>query len=62
MTWGPSMFYYHCEKCGKKFSYAADMMEEFGEDFGKCPVCRTMGAYESDGPRKKDDADYFEVE
>ncbi|MDD6879954.1 MAG: excinuclease ATPase subunit [Firmicutes bacterium] len=54
--------YYNCEKCGKKFKYALDLMVEFGDDYGKCPVCGTMGTYEYDGPRRKDDNDYFEVE
>ncbi len=38
------------------------MMEEFGADFGKCPKCGEMGTYESDGPRAKNDSEYFEVE
>lgn len=54
--------YYNCPVCGKKFKYALDLMSEFGEEFGKCPVCGTMGTYEYDGPRRKDDKDYFEVE
>ncbi len=62
MTWGVSLMYYTCSKCGKKFSYPLDLMVQFGEDFGKCPVCGTMGTYEYDGPRRKDDRDYFEVE
>ena len=62
MTWGALYFYYHCPDCGFKFEYALDMMEEFGTDFGKCPKCGAMGVYESDGPRAKNDAEYFEVE
>ncbi len=54
--------YYHCPRCGKKFEYALDLMVEFGDDFGKCPDCGEMGVYEYDGPRRKDDKDYFEVE
>lgn len=62
MTWGVSLMYYKCPFCGKKFKYALDLLSEFGDDFGKCPECGHMGSYEYDGPRRKDDADYFEVE
>ncbi|MBQ1681229.1 MAG: excinuclease ATPase subunit [Agathobacter sp.] len=62
MTWGPSFMYYICPNCGKKFKYALDMIPEFGDDYGKCPVCGTMGTYEKDGARTKDDADYEEVD
>ncbi|MDC7301078.1 MULTISPECIES: excinuclease ATPase subunit [Agathobacter] len=54
--------YYICPNCGKKFKYALDMIPEFGDDYGKCPVCGTMGTYEKDGARTKDDADYEEVD
>ena len=62
MTWGPLMMYYHCPKCGFKYEYALDMMVEFGEEFGYCPKCNVMGSYEKEGPRQKDDSEYFEVE
>ena len=62
MTWGVSFMYYHCSSCGKKFKYALDLMTEFSNEFGMCPQCGNMGSYESDGPRKIDDAEYFEVE
>ena len=62
MTWGVSLMYYHCPCCNKKFEYALDLITEFGEDFGKCPDCGIMGIYEYDGPRRKDDNDYVEVE
>lgn len=62
MTWGPCMFYYHCPECGKKFSYASDLMTVFGDDFGKCPNCGAEGIYEMDGARTLDDRDYEEVE
>lgn len=45
----------------QEVKYALDLMVEFGDDFGKCPVCGCMGTYEYDGPRRKDDNDYFEV-
>lgn len=54
--------YYHCPDCGTKFKYALDLMVEFGDDYGKCPKCGAMGIYEYDGPRRKDDQDYEEVE
>lgn len=62
MSWGVGLMYYHCPQCGKTFKYALDLMVEFGDDFGKCPVCGCMGTYEYDDPRRKDDNDYFEVE
>lgn len=62
MTWGVALMYYHCPKCGMKFKYPLDLMGDFGEDFGKCPVCKVMGTYEYDGPRRKDDSDYLEIE
>ena len=62
MSWGVGLMYYHCPRCGRKFKYALDLMVEFGEDFGKCPTCGCMGIYEYDGPRRKEDNDYFEVE
>ena len=37
-------------------------MVEFGEKFGYCPKCNVMGSYEKEGPRQKDDSEYFEVE
>ena len=62
MTWGPCMFYYHCPECGKKFSYEAGRMVEFGDKFGKCPKCNVMGVYEKDGARTPNDKDYEEVD
>lgn len=62
MSWGPCMMYYHCPQCGKKFSYATDLMVQFGGDFGKCPDCHVDGVYEKDGARTLDDKDYTEVE
>ena len=62
MSWGPGFFYYECPRCGKKFKYAQDLMADFGDAFGRCPDCAAMGTYVYDGPRRKDDADYPEVE
>ncbi len=62
MTWGPCIFYYHCSECGKKFSYAADLMAAFGDNFGKCPNCGAEGIYEKDGARILKDREYEEVE
>ena len=62
MTWGSGFMYYHCPKCGRKFKYAIDLIPEFGDDFGHCPVCDEPGIYEKDGARTLDDADYEEVE
>ena len=54
------MMYYHCPKCGFKYEYALDMMVEFGAKFGYCPNCDVMGTSAKEGPRQKDDAEYFE--
>ena len=54
--------YYICPQCGKKFKYATDLIPEFGEEFGKCPACGAMGAFEKEGARTLDDLDYEEVE
>ena len=54
--------YYRCPKCGKKFKYATDLIPEFGDDFGKCPDCGTMGVFEKEGARTPDDLSYTEVE
>lgn len=62
MTWGPCFMYYHCPKCGKRFKYAIDMIPEFGQDFGQCPVCGMKGIFEKDGARIPDDSLYEEVE
>lgn len=62
MSWGPCFMYYHCQVCGKKFKYAADMIPVFGEKFGACPYCGGNGVFEKDGARTLDDADYPEVE
>lgn len=62
MTWGLSLMYYHCPVCGMKYKYPLDMLTEFGNSFGLCPRCAVMGEYEYDGPRRRDDADYYEVE
>jgi len=62
MTWGALYFYYKCPDCGKQFKYAIDLMSEFGDDFGKCPVCETPGTYIKEGARTPDDLEYEEVE
>lgn len=62
MTWGIAYMYYNCPQCGKKYKYGLDLMAQFGEDFGKCPDCNILGQFECDGPRKKDDNLYYEVE
>lgn len=62
MTWGVSLMYYHCPRCGKKFKYPLDLLSYFGDSFGLCPDCQVMGIYEYDGLRRKDDMDYLEIE
>ena len=61
MTWGPNFLYYHCPACGHRFKYAEDMIPVFGERFGLCPQCGTMGTFEKSGARTPDDAQYPEV-
>ncbi len=62
MSWGVGFFYYRCPNCNKKFKYAQDLISYFGDEFGLCPDCGTMGTYVKDGPRGLDDNEYFEVE
>ena len=62
MSWGPCFMYYHCPDCNERFKYAVDMIPVFGDDFGRCPNCGSMGVFEKDGARTPDDAEYFEVE
>ena len=62
MSWGIGFFYYVCPNCEKKFKYAQDMIACFGDEVGLCPKCQVMGTYVKDGPRGKDDIEYFEVE
>lgn len=54
--------YYHCEECQKKFKYAVDMIPVFGDQFGFCPDCNKEGAFEQDGARIPNDAEYIEIE
>ena len=62
MSWGVNLMYYHCPNCGKKFKYAEDLILYFGDEFGHCPVCGTMGQFEKNGARTLDDFDYEEIE
>lgn len=62
MTWGALYMYYKCPDCGKKFKYAIDLIPEFGDEFGCCPDCGTMGTYIKEGAITKDDLEYEEVE
>lgn len=52
---------YDCQ-CGKKYKYAIDMIAEFGEDFGKCPVCGAQGKLVGEGPVLAKYKDYEEVD
>ena len=62
MSWGPCFMYYRCPRCGKQFKYATDLIPVFGDDFGKCPVCGSMGVFEKEGARTPDDLEWTEVE
>ncbi|HIT32279.1 MAG TPA: excinuclease ATPase subunit [Candidatus Enterenecus stercoripullorum] len=61
MSWGPSLFYYHCPHCGKRFSCEDGLIPVLGDRFGKCPVCGAEGVLECTGPRIPDDQAYEEV-
>ena len=61
MTWGTLYLYYHCPQCGKLFKYGTDLIAEFGDEFGCCPDCSTMGEYVTEGARIPDDLKYKEV-
>jgi len=61
MSWGSCFIYYHCSQCKKQFKYAVEMIPDFGERFGLCPVCGVPGVYEKDGARTTDDCEYDEV-
>lgn len=41
MTWGPYYFFYECPKCGKKYRWLLDDMNE--EAFSNCPDCHKPG-------------------
>lgn len=62
MSWGALYFYYECERCGKKYKYAIDMISEYKEEFGKCPECGNKGKLVKEGARTLDDLEYEEVE
>lgn len=62
MTWGALYMYYKCPKCGKQFKYATDLMAEFGNEFGCCPVCGAAGTYVKEGAVQPDDLEYEEVD
>ena len=62
MTWGPLFMYYHCPECGAKYKYELDLIQEFGESFGRCPVCEAMGEFQKEAPRVADDYEYSEVD
>lgn len=61
MTWGSLYFYYECENCKKKYKYSFNELSEYGEDFGKCPDCKTEGKLIKDGAITKDDLEYQEI-
>ena len=62
MTWGALYMYYKCPECGKQFKYATDLIPEFGDEFGCCPVCGTPGTYIKEGAVQPDDLEYEEVD
>ncbi|MCF0142050.1 MAG: excinuclease ATPase subunit [Parasporobacterium sp.] len=62
MTWGSQFMYYICPDCGKKFRYAIELIPEFGDEFGCCPVCGKMGELVGEGPIMAQYQDHEEVE
>lgn len=61
MSWGASYFYYECDKCGKLFKYSVDLIPEFKEEFGNCPICNEKGKFLKDGAITSDDLSYEEI-
>lgn len=41
MSWGGYFFFYDCLKCGKKYRWQMEDMNEL--TFGQCPVCHAEG-------------------
>lgn len=62
MTWGAQYMCYTCNKCGKKYRYATDMIADFGADFGTCPDCGSDGKLTLEGPVSPEVCEYEEVE
>ncbi|MGN0658337.1 MAG: hypothetical protein ACI4LA_01900 [Emergencia sp.] len=62
MTWGAFYMYYQCPQCGRKFRYALDLLNEMGDQFGRCPDCGAEGTFIKEGPVSRDSMDYVEVE
>lgn len=53
---------YVCNKCGKKYRYAVDLIAEFGSEFGMCPDCGSEGKLTCEGPVSPEIVEYEEVE
>lgn len=62
MTWGAFYMYYQCPQCGKKFKYAIDLLNEMGDQFGKCPICNIEGTFIKEGPNTPDSLEYEETD
>ena len=61
MSWGALYFYYKCNKCGKLFKYSIDLIPEFGNEFGNCPVCKEKGEFLKEGAVVLDDLLYEDI-
>ena len=53
---------YECKKCGKKYKYAVDLIGDFGEEYGLCPVCGSEGKLVFEGPVSPETSAFEEVE
>lgn len=62
MTWGAQYMCYECKECKKKYKYAIDLISDFGDEFGKCPVCGSDGDLVGEGPVLAKYKDFEEVE
>ncbi len=62
MTWGAQYMCYVCNKCGKKYRYATDLIADFGADFGMCPDCGSDGKLTLEGPVSPEVVEYEEVD
>ncbi|WP_300754435.1 hypothetical protein [uncultured Brachyspira sp.] len=62
MSWGALYFYYKCPKCGKLFKYSIDLIPEYQDEFGNCPVCNIKGEYLKEGAADLDDLLYEDID
>ena len=62
MTWGAFFMCYECPDCGKKFKNDISLIASLGDDFGRCPVCKTEGVLVKEGAVTGDPLEYEEID